>query len=34
MVCGESSIEKNKQFQEFLVQNSVGTMVNSILNNC
>ena len=34
MVCGESPIEKNKQFQAFVLQNSVVTMVNSILNNC
>ena len=34
MVCGESTIEKNKQFQAFVLQNSVVTMVNSILNNC
>ena len=34
MVCGERPIEKNKQFQAFVLQNSVVTMVNSILNNC
>ena len=34
MVCGESPIEKKKQFQALVLQNSVVTMVNSFLNNC
>ena len=34
MVCGNSPIQKGKKLQELVAQNSVITVVNSILNNC